>query len=185
MPQILISACLLGSPVRYDGQSKACSSPLLAAWQAADLLLPFCPELAGGLPVPRPAAEIQGAGGGDGVLCGTACVRDASGGEHTAAFIAGANAALTEARAAGLRLAVLKEGSPSCGSRRIRDGKFTGHSVPGQGVTAARLRAGGLAVFSEETLAAAEACRLALASSEPQAAAAVLGTLPRSTVKTG
>ncbi|RKT60611.1 uncharacterized protein YbbK (DUF523 family) [Azonexus fungiphilus] len=156
-PAILVSACLLGQAVRYDAQAVPCPSRQLADWQRAGLLLPFCPETAGGLPVPRPAAEIRGAGGGSAVLAGAAEVVDGHGRNLNAAFIAGAEAALAAARRHGIRLAILKERSPSCGSRQIYDGSFAGRHIAGAGVTAALLEAAGIRVFNEQRIAEAAA----------------------------
>lgn len=155
MPEkILISACLLGHPVRYNGRSAANAHALLALWRAEGRLLPVCPEVAGGLPTPRPPAEVSGGGGGTAVLQAQARVLDANGTDVTAAFVDGAHQALTLARAHGVRLAILKEGSPSCGSAEIHDGGFAGRLLSGQGVSAALLRQAGLAVFSEHQLEA-------------------------------
>ena len=60
MHKVLVSACLLGQPVRYDGQSKGIVSDWLQALGAEGRALAFCPEVAGGLPTPRPPAERQG-----------------------------------------------------------------------------------------------------------------------------
>jgi len=159
-PQILVSACLLGAPVRYDGRAQDLRSALLDAWQAAGLVLPLCPELAGGLPVPRPPAEIEAGAQGWQVWLGQARIRDARGGDPTAAFRAGAEAALALVQRHGLRIAVLKEGSPSCGSQRIASGHFDGQKRPGEGLTAAVLRRHGVLVFSELQLDEAERARL-------------------------
>lgn len=150
--RILISACLLGEAVRYNGEQRVFDSDILRRWQTEGRLVPVCPEMAGGLPVPRPPAEIAGAGGGAGVLAGQAQVVDRQGRQVTEAFVAGAQQVLRQARAQHIRLAVLKEGSPSCGSQRIYDGSFSHRPLPGQGVTCALLSMAGLRVFSEETL---------------------------------
>ena len=72
-PRILVSACLLGQPVRYDGRGKrGRGRDRLARWRAEGRLVPFCPEVAGGLPTPRPAAEITPGGDGAAVLAGDA-----------------------------------------------------------------------------------------------------------------
>lgn len=100
---------------------------------------------------PRPPAEIVGGDGGD-VLDGTARILTGSGADVTGEFLRGARLALEAARRAGARLALLKEGSPSCGGHRVHDGTFTGTSVPGSGVTTALLRRSGIHVFSEDEL---------------------------------
>ena len=98
-----------------------------------------------------------GNGGGAGVLAGTARVIEPDGHDVTDLFLAGAELTLALARAQGIRMAVLKESSPSCGSLTIHDGRFAGRRVNGEGVAAARLRQDGIAVFSEEQFAEADA----------------------------
>jgi uncharacterized protein YbbK (DUF523 family) len=150
---ILISACLTGRKVRYDGGHQRLSHPLIDAWDTAGRLVPCCPEVLGGLPIPRPPAEIQGGGGSD-VLGGNALVRTAAGEDVTAAFTRGATAALKMANASGARVALLCQRSPSCGGRQIYNGRFERILVPGMGVTAALLAANGIAVFGPEAIAA-------------------------------
>jgi len=157
-PRVLVSSCLLGDPVRYDGAGAACAHPVLARWSAEGRVIAFCPELAGGLPVPREPAEIAGGLDGRRVLQGLARVVERSGRDVTAAFIEGAVRALAAARDGAAALAVLKEGSPSCGSGCIHDGSFSGRRISMAGVTAACLRDAGIPVFSEHQLAEAEAC---------------------------
>jgi uncharacterized protein YbbK (DUF523 family) len=144
MVRILISACLLGERVRYNGEDKRCGHPLVERWQAEGRVVPFCPEVAGGLGVPRPPAEIVGAR-----------VLASDGSDVTAAFARGAELALAEALRQGVHIAILKARSPSCGSGVIYDGTFSGALRAGDGVTSARLRAAGIAVFSEDEMAAA------------------------------
>lgn len=142
---VLVSACLLGQPVRYDGGAKPIVSPILDRWRDEGRVVPLCPEVLGGLPVPRPPVERQADGR----------FRDCEGRDRTAAFDAGAAASL--ALASGAALALLKEGSPSCGVRRIYDGTFTGQSIPGEGRTAEALRRAGIPVFGEDDQEAAAA----------------------------
>jgi uncharacterized protein YbbK (DUF523 family) len=159
MQRILVSACLLGRPVRFDGTGRRSDDALFELWRRQGRLVPFCPEVGGGLPVPRPAAEISGGSGAD-VLDGRAQVLTRDGTDVTPHFMAGAQQALEQARSRDIRMAVLKEGSPSCGSLRIHDGSFAGHRIPGEGVTTALLERHGVAVFAEDDLDAA-AARLA------------------------
>ena len=152
MELILISRCLLGEPVRYDGQGKAIDHPLLHQWQMQQRLVPICPELAGGLPCPRPAAEVE-AGRGDSVLDGTARVLCRDGQDVTAPFVRGAELALQLCRQHGIRLALLKARSPSCGSHSGYDGSFSATLADqGIGVTAAMLKRHGIQVFDETEL---------------------------------
>ena len=122
---ILVSACLLGASCRYDGASKG--DPRLEALRAqGHTLVPVCPEVLGGLPTPRPPAELQKDGR----------VVNREGVDVTAEYRAGAERALKIARAHGCTCGVLKERSPSCGSGQVYDGTFTPHPDP-------RLRGGG------------------------------------------
>jgi uncharacterized protein YbbK (DUF523 family) len=155
--KVLVSACLLGHKVRYDGGDKACDSGILASWIQQGRVLALCPEVAGGLPTPRPPAEIEATQDGAQVLRGAARVVEETGRDVTQQFVAGAHAALRLAQAHGVRLAVLKEGSPSCGSASVYDGSFSGATVAGAGVTAALLRENGILVFSERQLQQAQA----------------------------
>lgn len=153
MNRILVSACLLGQPVRYDGRAMDLGGDLLVRWRAEGRLVPLCPELAGGFGVPRQPAEIeQGASGGD-VLAGRARIFDRDGGDVTAGFLAGAAAAVRLARDSGCGFALLTEASPSCGVARIHAGRFDGITRAGQGVVAAALGRAGLQVFAQTQLA--------------------------------
>ena len=136
---VLVSACLMGFGCRYDGGVRRLSC--LDALGERHVLIPVCPEVMGGLPTPRSPAERVGER-----------VRNCEGADVTAAFFAGASAALELAQREGCRCALLKERSPSCGSSVIYDGSFTGKRIPGEGVTAELLRCSGIAVFSENQL---------------------------------
>ena len=94
MSPILISACLLGHKVRYNGSDAATGHALLAQWQREGRAVMVCPEIAGGLATPRPAAEITAGRGGASVLQGLARVVVADGSDVTPAFVAGAQQAL-------------------------------------------------------------------------------------------
>ena len=141
MMKVVVSACLLGSPVRFDGGDKKSQHPVLERWIAEGRVVSACPEMLGGLGTPRPPAEITA----DGTR-----VLSNEGADVTQQFEAGARATDDIARANAVRIAVLKEGSPSCGSSYVYDGTFTSTRVPGrQGITAALLNSRGIAVFSE------------------------------------
>ena len=146
MIKVVVSACLLGSPVRYDGRDKKSDHPVLQRWMEEGRVVSVCPEMLGGLGTPRPPSEI---------VAGTRRVVTPAGADVTAAFEQGARIAFEQA--GGVRVAILKEGSPSCGSTYVYDGTFTHTRVAGEGVTARYLRERGIAVFSEEQLDAAEA----------------------------
>ncbi|GAA3376843.1 DUF523 domain-containing protein [Streptomyces sannanensis] len=143
MEAVLVSACLTGVPCRYNGRSV--ESEQARALVAEGRAVAFCPEVAGGLPTPREAAEIVG-GDGEDVLQGRARVLDSTGTDCTAQFVDGAGQALAAAQAAGARSALLMARSPSCGRGQIYDGTFTGSLRPGDGVAAALLRRNGIQV---------------------------------------
>lgn len=148
MSKLLISACLLGSKVRYDGSDKACAHDALTELLARGQVIAVCPEVAGGLGVPRLPAEIQSGAGAE-VLAGQAQVLDAAGRNVTDAFLSGAQQALALAREHGIRAAILKARSPSCGNEQIYDGTFSKTLLYGQGVAAALLEQHGIKVFNE------------------------------------
>lgn len=157
MEKILVSACLLGAKVRYHGGDAACGHPILQRWLDEGRLVAVCPERDGGLPTPRPAAEIVGPGAGGGVIAELASVRTSTGADVTGAFRRGADIALDAVKQHRIRIAVLKDGSPSCGSSFVYDGTFSGSRVADRGVTAALLESHGVRVFTERTLEAAHA----------------------------
>jgi uncharacterized protein YbbK (DUF523 family) len=119
LTRVLVSACLLGQRVRYNGADALCDHPILARWLEEGRLVPFCPEVAGDLGVPRPAAELVGGFGPD-VLDGTAHVITRDHADVTTAFLRGARLALAGAQEQRVGLAILKEGSPSCGVSTAR-----------------------------------------------------------------
>ncbi|MGH2725856.1 MAG: DUF523 domain-containing protein [Actinomycetota bacterium] len=144
---ILLSACLAGVPCTHAAEAKtrAWALKLVAEGRAVTV----CPEVAGGLPIPRPEAEIVGGEGAD-VLDGEARVMSIEGDDVTANYLRGAEAALAAVRRSGARLAVLKARSPSCGCGAIYDGAFSATLTAGDGVTAAALKREGLNVVSDE-----------------------------------
>ncbi|MFD4837008.1 DUF523 domain-containing protein [Achromobacter sp. NPDC058515] len=158
MQYVLVSSCLLGKPVRYDGRGVPNGDAVLARWLDEGRVVAVCPEVAGGMPVPRPPAEIEPGKDAAAVLAGHARVVATTGEDVTAPFVRGAREALAATQGRGIRMAVLKEGSPSCGSGYVYDGHFAGRRRPGVGVTAELLRRAGLQVFSEKQWTEAGAC---------------------------
>ena len=150
-----MSACLLGANVRYHGGHARLSHPTLQRWADEGRLVSTCPEVAGGLSTPRPPAEVRWVSGDGNQRC---LVKTNDGRDVSDAFTKGAESALELARRFRIRVAVLKDGSPSCGSSTIFDGTFSGTKVHGEGVTAAILRAHGVHVFSEQEIERAAAC---------------------------
>lgn len=152
MEKILVSACLMGARVRYDGRAKTVGDQLLATWQAEGRLVMLCPEVAAGLPTPRAPAEIAPGTTAEAVLDGQAGVYDNTGFNVTQDFIKGADLALDHAQEQNCRFALLADGSPSCGSTFVYSGMFDGQRQEGQGVVATRLRAAGVRVFAPSQL---------------------------------
>lgn len=144
--KILISACLLGERVRYDAKQKSLQHPLIDDWKKAGILLQVCPEVLGGLPTPRPAAEIQTNGR---VLTG-------QGMDVTKAFKQGAEKTLALALKHKINIVILTERSPSCGSSNIYDGAFSKTVIDGQGITTKLLREHGIQVFNQFQLREAQ-----------------------------
>lgn len=138
-PALIVSACLLGVACNHEGE--AAKRTLRDRLEERYRLVPVCPEVLGGLPSPRPAAEIQPDGR----------VVNVDGADVTAAYRRGAEAAVSSALASGATRAVLKARSPSCGSSQVYDGTFSGRLVDGEGIAAAALREVGVEITSEES----------------------------------
>ncbi len=146
--KVLVSACLLGDPVAWDGSHRRCDDQVLNRWRNEGRVISLCPESLSGLTTPRSPAEIVYADGAA-VVDGQARVVTQSGLDLTASFLKGASAALQVAQTHDIKMAVLKERSPSCGISTIHAGRFDGSTVAGQGVTAALFHRHGLRVFNE------------------------------------
>lgn len=153
-PKLAVSACLLGSNCKYNGGNNRNDD--IAALTERFEVLPVCPECSGGLTTPREPAEIrslsaveENCSGGEAVWQGNAQVISRGGREVTPEFKKGALLTLDQLRKDRIGQALLKEGSPSCGSRLIYDGTFSGRKISGCGVTTALLRENGITVFSE------------------------------------
>ncbi len=136
--KILISACLLGEFVRFDGKIKTYDLSLLDNYE----LISCCPEVDGGLPTPRAPSEIQI----DGRVVNSNDI------DVSEAFNIGAKKALDIARFHGIQLAILKSKSPSCSNRLIYDGSFSGTLTEGLGVTVKLLEKNGIKVFDENQI---------------------------------
>ena len=137
--KIMVSACLLGENCKYSGGNNRHEKVL--AFLNGHEVIPVCPEVMGGLPTPRPPAEI---------VCGTVINRD--GVNVDKEYRRGAERALEIAQREQIDLAILQSRSPSCGVKEIYDGTFSGARSPGQGVTARLLSENGFAVMDAEEL---------------------------------
>lgn len=145
---ILVSACLLGLPTRYDGRSKTSPEVFNHLREKNLRPIPVCPEQLAGLPTPRHPCSFHSGDGVD-LLAGSGRLYRSDGREMSASFLRGAEMTLTIARLTESQAALLKDGSPSCGVHRICRMQ---QQVAGQGVTAALLRRSGLRVYSEADL---------------------------------
>jgi len=147
--RVIVSACLAGVACTHEAEAKTRTWAVQLVAEGRVVLV--CPEVAGGLPIPRPAAEIVGGEGAD-VLSGRAQVISETGEDVTQNYLAGARKAAEAARVAGAQIAILKARSPSCGCGAIHSGTFDGELRPGDGVTAAMLKQKGLKVVSDENI---------------------------------
>ena len=138
--KMLISACLLGEPCRYDGDRKPCEAVLKL--RDRHTLIPVCPEVMGGLPTPRIPSERQADG----------TVQNREGEDVTVAYRKGAEAVLSVAKENGCTVAILKERSPACGKGKIYDGTFSKTLTDGNGVCAELLLRNGIRVIGESEL---------------------------------
>lgn len=154
MEKVLVSACFLGNPVRYNGTDlnvaekvDTQAQAILDTWAKEGRIVSICPEVSGGLPTPRPPAELQ--------LDGR--VVDDTGEDVSSEFLKGAENALALCERFNIKVAVLTESSPSCGSTLVYDGHFSNTKIPGQGITAKLLSEHGIKVFSQFSLEEARA----------------------------
>lgn len=134
-----VSACLLGECCRYDGKSKV--NIKVQKFLKGKEYVPVCPEVSGGLPTPRTPCEIV-----------KGRVLDSGGEDRTQEYVGGAKKVLGICKAEGITTALLKQRSPSCGSKFIYDGTFSGAVIKGEGICAKLLRENGIAVISEEDI---------------------------------
>lgn len=137
---ILVSACLLGVPCRYDGKSKEYND-ILDLIDENDVI-PICPEVLGGLSTPRPKSEIQADGR----------VFNENGDDVTEYFKTGAYETLKIAKFYDADLVILKSKSPSCGVKKVYDGSFSGNLIDGNGITADLLIKNEFKVITEDEL---------------------------------
>ncbi len=135
MEKILISACLIGDNTRYDGGNNYL--PIVEKLKEKYDLIPFCPEVMGGLNIPRDPCEIKGLE-----------IVTKDGVSKTKEYNLGAKKALQACKLFGIRIAILMESSPSCGVRNIHDGHFNKTKIPGKGITTRLLEENGIACYS-------------------------------------
>ncbi len=136
MEKILVSACLCGQKTRFDGKDNP--FPFIEKLKRHYDVVPFCPEVEGGLPLLREPCEIV-----------NNAVLSESGKDYTKEYIEGAKKAVSLCHFFGIKIAILKDRSPSCGSRTIHDGSFKNNMIEGLGLTARALIADGVKVYAD------------------------------------
>ena len=142
MEKLLVSSCLLGMATRYDGKSKkSISDGDLKRLSEKYQIIPFCPEIYGGLPTPRVPSERIGE-----------LVKMKNGADVTENYKKGASEALSLCLTMNIKKALLKEKSPSCAKYEIYDGSFSGTLVDGKGVSAELLTENGIDVYNEDEI---------------------------------
>ena len=149
---IIVSACLLGENCKYSGGNNK-SENVIKYLEDKEYIL-VCPEQLGGLSTPRNPSEIITYGNKDGndVLSGCTKVLSNKGIDVTKNFIQGAEETLKIAKEHNAKTAILKDGSPSCGYKKIYDGTFLGNKIQGMGVTAAILNKENIALLDEDDI---------------------------------
>jgi len=152
--KILISACLLGEDVRYDGENSSIAHGSSFTFSQKELFMDilceneiysFCPEVSGGLPIPREPAELIS-------RTKPFIVQNKDKTDVTISFLIGAKNALELCQSEDIKVALLKSKSPSCGNEKIYDGTFSKNLIEGQGLTAKLLIENGVVVFNEKQL---------------------------------
>ena len=138
---ILISSCLYGEYVRYDGNHNKIRIELLDTLKIKYNLFHFCPEVEGGLSIPRVPCEIK--------TFNPLTIIDKNGKNQTKAFLKGAEKTVRLCIKNNITKAILKANSPSCSSKFIYDGTFSSIKVKGLGVTVQLLKENGIDVFDE------------------------------------
>jgi uncharacterized protein YbbK (DUF523 family) len=142
--KLLISSCLFGENVRYDGKNSLLDKDIMQKLESNFELLPFCPEVSGGLPTPRVPSEI--------VSQTPLKLQNSNREDTTEFFVKGAELCLEFCKEQGIKVALLKSKSPSCGNEYVYDGTFSKKLVRSKGVTAKLLEENGIKVFNEHQL---------------------------------
>ena len=148
MTRVAVSACLIGRNCRWDGGNNACAQVIALSKRPDIEIIEVCPEVSGGLGIPRPPAEIR-----DGRVI------NSRGEDVTGSFEKGARACLARVLDTGCACAVLKARSPSCGCSTVYDGTFSHTLVSGDGLFSALLREHKIPVCDEEHIGASGVLR--------------------------
>lgn len=144
--KILVSACLCGRKCRYDGKS---ANNKIIDTLDKNRIIEICPEILGGLTIPREPCEIVGGTAKD-VLKGKAKILSKTGTDYTKEYKTGVEKILKIVDENEIERAVLKQNSPSCGYGKIYDGSFTGKKIRGNGILAEMLGEKKIKILSVE-----------------------------------
>ncbi len=139
--KILISSCLLGNNVKYNGGNNILGEENLEKLKSKYELYPCCPEVDGGLPTPRIPCEI--------ISQEPVKVINKGNEDKTEQFLLGADKALQICKQNNIKIALLKSNSPSCSNKYVYDGTFDSKKIQGKGVAAQILINKGIRVYSE------------------------------------
>lgn len=145
---IMVSSCLLGRNCKYNGKNNR--NEKVIEYLKDKEYVSVCPEFESGLPTPRVQSEIESGCTSSDVLGGCGRVVSKDGEDITDFFLKGANIALERAKKKGVDIAILKEKSPSCGSKLVYDGSFSDVKISGTGITAQLLKDNGVLVVNED-----------------------------------
>ncbi len=137
--KVLVSACLLGENCKYNGTNNY--NDIIVEFIRGHEVIAVCPEVLGGLSVPRKPAEIV-----------DEMIMTEEGISVNKEFHEGAALALKQALNGKIDMAILQSRSPSCGVNQIYDGTFSGKLIEGQGVFAEMLRGAGIKVVDAEDI---------------------------------
>ena len=140
MEKVLVSACLVGENCKYNGKNNK-NEKVLEYLKDKEIIL-VCPEVMGGLTTPRLKSEI--------LASDNKTVINEKREDVTGYFVNGAKKALEKAIDNNVKVAILKERSPSCGSKKIYNGEFNGTVIGGNGIFARMLKENSIVVLSEE-----------------------------------
>ena len=139
MDKIIISSCLLGNNTKYVGTNNYIDG--IEALKEKYIIIPICPEVMGGLSIPREPSEIKD----DKVI-------SKAGNDVTKYFKAGCNHILKLIENEDIKFAILKDGSPSCGVNYIYDGTFTKNKIKGNGLITKELIKKNIKIYSEHEI---------------------------------
>ena len=138
--KVIVSACLIGKNCKYNGLNN--ENQKIINFLLDKEIVPVCPEVMGGLSVPRLKSEID--------FNDKNKVINEVGNDVTFYFEKGAQKAMEIVLKSGASLAIVKEKSPSCGKNKIYNGKFNGELIDGSGVFTKLLKEKGIKVLTEE-----------------------------------